>query len=87
MTTTPKSFVELRAKPVWSFDEFLHLVGLPDSTAELVLADTPAKFFTMGRRRFILQNDALAWLELMAKRHPYTKRRNSACSPQLAHAN
>ena len=85
MTNAPKSYVELRAKPVWSFDEFLHLVGLPDSTAEVVLAETPVKFFTMGRRRFILQSDALSWLELMAKRHPYTKRRNSATAPQLTH--
>jgi len=69
---------QLMAKPALSWDEFFgDLLGLPESTAELLMREDPKpKFFLLGRRRYILVTAAVAWLEEMALAHPYFPRRN-----------
>lgn len=48
------------AKPAWSFEELCVVLGLPDSTVEVIAREQPAPpFFLLGRRRYILRADAL----------------------------
>jgi hypothetical protein len=70
------AYTELMAKPVWDFVEFAHVIGAPHSTLLQVFEQLPPAFFTLGRRRFILRKDALAWLQDAADRFPHTARRN-----------
>lgn len=69
---------QLMAKPALTWDEFWgDLLNLPESTAELLMRDEPSpRFFLLGRRRYIMTADAIAWLELAAKAAPYFPRRN-----------
>lgn len=65
-------------KPAWTFEEFSAVLGLPESTLEDLARQDPAPpFFLLGRRRYILQADALDWLEAMRNAHPWCPRRNS----------
>lgn len=83
---------QLMAKPALSWDEFWRdLLGLPESTAELLMREEPKpRFFMLGRRRYILVSAAVAWLEEMAMARPYFPRRNirrknePACNLPLA---
>lgn len=70
---------QLMAKPALAFDEFwIGLLGIPESTAEEITKSSNApKFFLIGRRRYIRQKDALAWIDNMAESHPYFPRRNN----------
>lgn len=70
---------ELMAKPVLYWPEFWQgILNLPETTAEEIgkSPDAP-KFFLIGRRRFIRQKDALAWIDRMAEAKPYFPRRNN----------
>ena len=67
---------ELIHKPVWSFSELAKIFGLPASTLEGLAKDHPARFFVMGRRRFIKQADAMDWLDDVAAANPYYPRKN-----------
>lgn len=67
---------ELIHKPVWSFNELAKIFGLPASTLEMLAKDHPARFFVMGRRRFIKQSDAMDWLDDVASANPYHPRKN-----------
>lgn len=69
---------QLMAKPALTWDEFWSgILGLPDSTAELIAkGDNPPKFFLLGRRRYIRTADAVAWINSIADSAPYFKRRN-----------
>lgn len=69
---------ELMAKPAMSWPEFLHLTGLPESTAEEALREPDApKFFLIGRRRYIRTADVVAWIDEQATARPYFPRRNA----------
>lgn len=70
---------QILAKPAFSFDEFwLGILGVPGSTAEEISKGPDApKFFLIGRRRYIRQQDALAWIDHMADAKPYYPRRNN----------
>ncbi len=72
-THTPP-YQAIAAKPVWSMDDFHTMLDVPFTTLEQALVDCPAKVFTIGRRRYIKQADALAWVDQMATRYPYTRR-------------
>ncbi|NWF46924.1 helix-turn-helix domain-containing protein [Hydrogenophaga sp. D2P1] len=66
------------AKPAWSFEELCVVLGLPDSTVELIAREQPAPpFFMLGRRRYILRTDALDWLEERRNAHPWVPRKNN----------
>ncbi|GAA6143678.1 hypothetical protein [Hydrogenophaga sp. 5NK40-0174] len=66
------------AKPAWSFEELCVVLGLPESTVEqLARQDPRPPFFLLGRRRYILQADALDWLQDMRNAHPWYPRRNN----------
>jgi hypothetical protein len=69
---------QLMAKPVLSWAEFWSgILGLPDSTAEILAREEPTpKFFLLGRRRYIRTPDAVAWLDQAANASPYYPRRN-----------
>jgi hypothetical protein len=69
---------QLMAKPALTWEEFWNgILGLPSSTAELVAKqDPPPRFFLIGRRRYILTPDAIAWLNEAASAAPYFPRRN-----------
>lgn len=77
MTTLPPS--ELMAKPALYWPEFWQgVLGIADSTAEEIAKGPNApKFFLIGRRRYIRQQDALAWINRMADAKPYFPRRNN----------
>lgn len=70
---------ELMAKPVLCWSEFWQgLINIPESTAEEIgKSHNAPKFFLIGRRRFIRQKDALAWIDRMAEAKPYFPRRNN----------
>lgn len=70
---------ELMVKPVWSWAEFWQgIIQLPETTAEEIGKGNDApKFFLIGRRRYIRQKDALAWIDRMAEAKPYFPRRNN----------
>lgn len=65
-------------KPVLTWAEMWHgLLDMPESTARKLSSGPNApRFFLIGRRRHILLDDALAWLETMAATHPYVPRKN-----------
>lgn len=69
---------QLMAKPCLSWNEFWQgLLGLPDSTAQMLMREEPSpRFFLLGRRRYILTPDAIAWLDRAASASPYFPRRN-----------
>jgi hypothetical protein len=81
MNTEPNAATQpaqLMAKPALAWEEFWSgILGLPSSTAELVAKQDPApRFFLIGRRRYILTSDAIAWLDQAADASPYYPRRN-----------
>lgn len=69
---------QLMAKPAMSVDEFfVNLLGVPTSTMEQLLKEpAPPKVFLLGRRRYVLREDALTWLEHKAGL-PYAPRKNN----------
>lgn len=70
---------QLMAKPALAWAEFWQgILGLPESTAEeLTRSPDAPKFFLIGRRRYIRQQDAVAWINRMAEAKPYFPRRNN----------
>lgn len=80
MDTAPPAadFVQLMAKPVWSFGDLCAVAGVPQSTLDLLLEESPMDgVFLLGRRRRVFREDAVAWLEAMRDRHRWTPRRNN----------
>lgn len=79
MTTEATTPQQLMSKPALYWPEFWQgLLGVPESTAEEISKSTDApKFFLIGRRRYIRQKDALAWIDRMAEAKPYFPRRNN----------
>ena len=73
--TCARALMELPALPAGDFFEIV--LGLPKSTSEELIAsgEAPAMFL-LGRRRYIRQADALAWLDEMSVAAPYVKRAN-----------
>ena len=69
---------ELMAKPALTWNEFwAGILGLPDSTAELIAkGDNPPKFFLLGRRRYIRTLDAVDWINSISNSARYFPRRN-----------
>lgn len=70
---------QLMSKPALTWEEFwTGILDLPPSTAEQIARQEPApRFFLIGRRRYILTADAVAWLNEAASAAPYHPRRNS----------
>ena len=70
--------VQLMAKPALTWNEFFSgILGLPNSTAELIAkGDNRPKFFLLGRRRYIRTADAIEWINQMGNSSPYFKRKN-----------
>ena len=74
----PYTMSELRAMAVWDFIAWAAYLQLPSSTLAKLLEENPCDdIFLMGRRRYIKQEDALAWVDLIAARNPYIPRRNN----------
>ncbi|MFC3683418.1 hypothetical protein [Hydrogenophaga luteola] len=66
------------SKPAWTFDELCAVLGLPPATLELIARQEPAPpFFLLGRRRYILQADALEWLQDVRNARPWVPRKNN----------
>lgn len=65
-------------KLVLTWPEFWQdLIGVTESTArKLSTGPNAPPFFTLGRKRFIRLEDALAWLEQMAVTKRYVPRKN-----------
>ncbi len=65
-------------KPVLTWREFWgDLIGLTESTARTLSKGPDAPpFFTLGRRRLIRLDDALAWIERMSTTRRYVPRKN-----------
>lgn len=76
LTVRPYDARELQAKPAWDLGEFSYMMGLPMSTLLMLLDNTAAPLFTLGRRKFILREDAHDWLSRMARENPHCKRTN-----------
>lgn len=67
---------ELSVAPAWDMVDLSFMLDLPLSTLKQVLADNPAPLFLMGRRKYILREDALEWLRELSIRTAHTPRRN-----------
>ena len=67
---------ELFAAPAWDLVDLSFMLGLPLSTLKKVLADHPAPLFLLGRRKYILKEDAIDWLREISLRNAHTPRRN-----------
>ena len=75
-TVEAQHLMQLPAIPATDF--FSTVLGLPASTAEELIAQGQApRMFLLGRRRYVLQADALAWLDQIAESNTYVKRRNN----------
>ena len=69
----------IMALPVWRFADLATVIGVAESTLEVVTRDHPAPFFTVGRLRHILRDSALAWIEEHAEMYarPHAKKTNA----------
>lgn len=68
---------EVTAKPIWTLSDLTVVTDVPMSTLNQVIAENPAPFFLLGRRKVIFREDALQWLREVAKRNPWQPRRNN----------
>ena len=77
-TRKPLTPLEIMAKPAISFEEFfIILLGLPRTTAdELIRAGDGPPMFLLGRRRYVLRDDGIAWLEAHAEANRHFRRIN-----------
>lgn len=75
---TPAPAANPFTKPVLTWPEFWQdLIGVTESTARTLSTGPDAPpFFTIGRKRFIRLDDALAWLEHRAATKRYVPRKN-----------
>ncbi len=76
LTAQPYNAVELNAKPAWDLSELSYMTSLPMSTLLQLLDRIPARMFLMGRRKYIFREDAVAWIEDVARNNPYSRRQN-----------
>ena len=68
---------QVSTKPLWSVIDLSIVLDCPTSTLNQVIAENPAPFFLLGRRKVIFREDALKWLREVADRNPWTPRRNN----------
>lgn len=66
---------DIAQQPAWSFDDFAQMIGLAPSTLEQVINEHPAPFFLLGRKRYIVREDAIEWLAQMSLRTAHTARK------------
>jgi hypothetical protein len=77
-----QNLMQLPAIPATDF--FATVLGLPESTFEELIAQGQApRMFLLGRRRYVLQADALAWLDQIAESNTYVKRKNNKRSSRV----
>ena len=70
-----RQITDIAVQPAWSFDDFATMIGLATSTLEQVVVEHPAPFFLLGRKRFIVREDAIDWLGQMSLKTAYTPRK------------
>jgi len=70
-------YSEISARPAWDIKSLCIMLGLPKSTLYLEMSKHPAPLFLLGRRRYIMQEDALQWLQNVAKANSHTQRKNT----------
>jgi hypothetical protein len=77
--STPAPATNPFTKPVLTWPEFWKdMIGVTESTARKLSTGPDApRFFTLGRKRFIRLDDALAWLETAAATRRYVPRKNN----------
>ena len=76
---------EIAARPVWTIDDLILMTGIPRSTLELVMTKNPIPgMFTIGRRRHVMADNAMAWLKDMEKNNPYQPRTNNPQQRKVA---
>lgn len=65
--------------PAWPIETLADVLQLPMSTLEELIqrGEGPEGLFLLGRRRYILKEDAFAWLKSQKAMRPYVKRRNN----------
>lgn len=68
---------QVATKPIWSILDLSIVLEVPTSTLNQVIAENPAPFFLLGRRKVIFREDALQWLREVADRNPWQPRRNN----------
>lgn len=68
---------QIQTKPIWSVIDLSIICDCPTSTLNQVIAENPAPFFLLGRRKVIFREDALKWLREVADRNPWQPRRNN----------
>lgn len=69
---------EVLARPVWSFDDLCLVSGIARSTLEMAIQEHPVPgMFTIGRKRHVLADNAMAWLKSLEKAAAYVPRRNN----------
>lgn len=73
----PASLTELAQLPAIPLADFALWLGLPLRTLLELIEEFPARVFLLGRRRYIRREDALEWIDQMAERQPWTRRRNN----------
>jgi hypothetical protein len=71
------SITETMAKPILGLEDMIRVLDLPESTLEIIFADHPPPMFTLGRRRYIKTVDLMPWVDELAGRYPWTKRKNA----------
>lgn len=73
---------DLKQKPAWSLIDLSVMLGLPLSSLTQVMAEHPLPSFKLGRRVYVLQADAMDWLEEMSiktsQHQTVTKRRRNS---------
>jgi hypothetical protein len=69
---------EIYARPVWQLDDIAALMSLPLSTLKAIIQTHPiGGAFLAGRRICVMQPVALAWMESLAEKSPYVRRKNN----------
>lgn len=68
---------QVATKPIWTMLDLSIILDVPTSTLNQVIAENPAPFFMLGRRKAIFREDALNWLREVADRNPWTPRTNN----------
>ena len=81
MTATPSPDIRIReilARPVWQVEDMSIVFGIAPSTLEKTMREHPVNgMFTIGRRRHVMQDAAMAWIDNMRKNSDYSKRSNN----------
>jgi len=79
MAPTYSPDVRVRAimgRPVWTFEEMGFIFGIAPQTLEKAIREYPVDgMFTVGRKRHVMQEAAMAWIQTMPEyqRRSYNK--------------